>query len=69
MKKNGKLCTSSFPLPVCIPRLAAAVSVPLFVSYPVSSPVCAFHVGFVSREAASLGRPNCQVISSKANGL
>lgn len=61
---NVKLCASSFPLPFCISHHAAAVSVPLFVSYPVSSPVRAFHVCFVSQEAASPGTPNCQVCTT-----
>lgn len=62
--KQVKRYVSSFSLSFWIfqfPHLAAAPSVCLFVSYPVSSPVCAFHVGFVSQETVSPGKLNCQV--------
>lgn len=65
--KEVKGRVSSFPLPFCIfqfPHLAAASPARLFVSNPISSPVCAFHVGLVPPETASPGELNCQVCTT-----
>lgn len=66
--KEVKGRISSFPLPFCFffqfPHLAAASSVRLFVSNPISSPVCAFHVGLVPLETASPGELYCQVCTT-----